>query len=45
MTDDDAVTAPDGDDLPDQIRTFVRRQVALAELPAAAIVAETSCRS
>ncbi|MFI7487900.1 DUF6891 domain-containing protein [Micromonospora echinaurantiaca] len=52
MTDDDAAPtadahatphAPDveGRALDDQIRAFVRRQVALAELPAAALVAET----
>ncbi|MCW3815486.1 hypothetical protein ONA91_13585 [Micromonospora sp. DR5-3] len=52
MTDDEAVVtadtpgragAPDDDGLAldDEIRAFVRRQVALAELPAAAIVAET----
>ncbi|MCP3782831.1 hypothetical protein NLX85_05565 [Micromonospora sp. A3M-1-15] len=46
MTDDavaapDRADVPDGGDLPDQIRAFVRQQVALAELPAAAIVAET----
>lgn len=41
MTHDDAVTASAGGGLPDQVRAFVRRQVALAELPAAAIVAET----
>ncbi|MEU9824011.1 DUF6891 domain-containing protein [Micromonospora chersina] len=46
MTDDamaalDRADVPEGDDLLDQIRAFVRRQVALAELPAAAIVAET----
>ncbi|SBT52685.1 DUF6891 domain-containing protein [Micromonospora auratinigra] len=40
MTDD--VTAPAlPDHLPDELRSFVRGQVALAELPAAAIVTET----
>ncbi|MEU4482403.1 hypothetical protein AB0F68_30720 [Micromonospora sp. NPDC023966] len=44
MTHDDAAPsadAPAEDDLRAEIRTFVRRQVALAELPAAAIVTET----
>ncbi|MEU2170104.1 DUF6891 domain-containing protein [Micromonospora chersina] len=46
MTDDavaapDRADVPDSDELPDQVRAFVRRQVALAELPAAAIVTET----
>ncbi|MGR6317633.1 hypothetical protein Q2K19_04760 [Micromonospora soli] len=50
MTDDDARVAvdaldrddaPSGDRLDGEIRAFVRRHVALAELPAAAIVAET----
>jgi hypothetical protein len=38
---DDTVVTADAANLDDEIRAFVRQQVAMAELPAAAIVAET----
>jgi hypothetical protein len=42
MTEEDAVADPSrADRLPTELRAFVRQQVALAELPAAGIVAET----